>query len=105
MKTSEYSEPDTGERGETDMNKKIMYTDAPKNISKNIMEGKIMADFLPPPEQLVRKEPKVKVTIALNSKSVDLFKRFAERNNVKYQTMINNVLDLYVQKYKDKIKV
>jgi uncharacterized protein (DUF4415 family) len=63
-----------------------------------------MVDFLPPPEELVRKEPKVKVTIALNSKSVDFFKWFAERNNVKYQTMINNVLDLYVQKYKDRIK-
>jgi predicted DNA binding CopG/RHH family protein len=69
------------------------------------MEGEIISDFLPPPEQLVRKEPKVKVTITLNSKSVDFFKYFAEKNNVKYQTMINNVLDLYVQRYKDKIKV
>ena len=98
-------EPDIGEKGEIDMNKKIIYTNAPKNISKNIMEGEIISDFLPPPEQLVRKEPKVKVTITLNSKSVDFFKHFAEKNNVKYQTMINNVLDLYVQRYKDKIKV
>ena len=83
------------------MDKKIIYTNAPKNISKNIMEGEIISDFLPPPKQLVRKEPKVKITITLNSKSVDFFKRFAEKNNVKYQTMINNVLDLYVQRYKD----
>jgi predicted DNA binding CopG/RHH family protein len=69
------------------------------------MEGEIISDFLPPPEQLVRKEPKVKVTITLNSRSVDFFKYFAEKNNIKYQTMINNVLDLYVQRYKDKIKV
>ncbi|MDR1250794.1 MAG: BrnA antitoxin family protein [Treponema sp.] len=105
MKISEYLEPDIGEKGETDMNKKIIYTNAPKNVSKSIADGEIIADFLPPPEQLVRKEPKIKVTITLNSKSVDFFKRSAERNNVKYQTMINNVLDLYVQKYKDRIKV
>jgi predicted DNA binding CopG/RHH family protein len=104
MKTSGYLEPDTGGKGETDMNKRIMYTNAPKNVSKNIMDGEIMADFLPPPEKLARKEPKIKVTITLNSKSVDFFKEFAEKNNVKYQTMINNVLDLYVQKYKDSIK-
>ena len=98
-------EPDIGEKGEINMDKKIIYTSAPKNISKNIMEGKIISDFLPPPEQLVRKEPKVKITITLNSRSVDFFKHFAEKNNVKYQTMINNVLDLYVQRYKDKMKV
>ena len=98
-------EPDIGEKGEINMDKKIIYTSAPKNISKNIMEGEIISDFLPPPEQLVRKEPKVKITITLNSKSVDFFKHFAEKNNVKYQTMINNVLDLYVQRYKDKMKV
>ncbi|MDR1062265.1 MAG: BrnA antitoxin family protein [Clostridiales bacterium] len=84
------------------MSKKIVYANAPKNISKNISEGEIMADFLPPPEQLARKEPKVKVTITLSSKSIDFFKQFAEKNNVKYQTMINDVLDLYVQKYKDR---
>jgi predicted DNA binding CopG/RHH family protein len=94
-----------GEKGETNMNKKIIYTNAPKSISKNIMEGELISDFLPPPEQLVRKESKVKITITLNSQSVDFFKHHAEINNTKYQTMINNVLDLYVQKYKDKTKV
>jgi predicted DNA binding CopG/RHH family protein len=105
MKTSEYLEPDIGEKGETDMNKKTIYTNAPGNISKSITDGELVADFLPPPEQLARKEPKVKVTITLNSNSVDFFKQFAERNNVKYQTMINNILDLYVQKYKDRMEV
>jgi predicted DNA binding CopG/RHH family protein len=85
-------EQDIGEKGETDMNKKIIYTNAPRNVSKGIADGEIITDFLPPPEQLVRKEPKIKVTITLNSKSVDFFKRSAERNNVKYQTMINNIL-------------
>ncbi|MDR0495336.1 MAG: BrnA antitoxin family protein [Treponema sp.] len=83
------------------MNKrKINYTGAPKNISRAIIEGEIMKDFLPSPEKLVRKEPKVKITITLNTGSVDFFKKYAQKNNVKYQTMINEVLDKYVQRYK-----
>ena len=96
-------EPDIGEKGEIDMNKRNkVYTEAPKNISRAILEGEIVADFLPPPEKLIRKEPKIKVTITLNSGSVDFFKRYARQNNIKYQTMINEVLDRYVQKYSGK---
>jgi len=38
-----------------------IYTDAPKNISKSILDDVIIEDFLPPPEKLIRKEPKVKI--------------------------------------------
>ena len=82
--------------------RKEIYTEAPKNISKAIVEGEIIADFLPPPEKLIRKEPKVKITITLNCGSVEFFKKYAKKNNVKYQTMINEVLDKYVQKYTGK---
>ena len=93
--------PDIGGKGETYMNRKrIIYTKAPKNISGAITGGKIMTDFLPPPEELVKNEPKVKITITLNSGSVDFFKKHAQKNNVKYQTMINEVLNKYVQQYK-----
>jgi predicted DNA binding CopG/RHH family protein len=101
METFVLSEQDIGEKGETNMNKrKINYTEAPKNISRAITEGKMLADFLPSPEELVRKKPKVKITITLNTGSVDFFKKHARKNNVKYQTMINEVLDKYVQRYK-----
>jgi len=84
------------------MKRNIVYTEAPKNIAKAITEGEMMVDFLPPPEKLLRKEEKVKITISLNSGSIDFFKTYAKKNNVKYQTMINEVLDKYVQKYKEK---
>ncbi|GHU60621.1 hypothetical protein FACS189445_0420 [Spirochaetia bacterium] len=61
------------------MNKKPMYVNAPKSISKDIMEGEIIADFLPPPEQLIKREPKVKITITLNSTSVDFFKNMQKK--------------------------
>jgi len=80
--------------------RKIDYTEAPKNISRAITEGEIVTDFLPSPEKLVRKEPKVKITITLNAGSINFFKNYARKYNVKYQTMINEVLDKYVQRYK-----
>jgi predicted DNA binding CopG/RHH family protein len=79
-----------------------MYTEAPQGVSRALTTGKIITDFLPPPEKLIRKEPKVKITITLNSGSVNFFKKFARENNVKYQAMINEVLDRYVQKYRDR---
>jgi predicted DNA binding CopG/RHH family protein len=85
------------------MKKKTVYTEAPKNVSKAITKGEIVADFLPPPYELVKKEPKAKITITLNRGSIDFFKKHARKNNVKYQTMINEVLDKYVQKYKTSV--
>ena len=92
--------PDIGGKEETNMKRQNnIYTESPKNISKAILEGEMVEDFLPPPEKLIRKEPKIKITITLNSGSVAFFKKHAQKNNVKYQTMINEVLDKYVQKY------
>ena len=95
-------ERDIGEKEGINMRKKTNYSDAPKNISRAIVDGERVVDFLPSPEKLVRKNPKVKITITLNSGSIDFFKKHAKRNNVKYQTMINEVLDVYVQRYNKK---
>jgi len=83
------------------MKKKTIYTKAPKNVSAALSAGEKIMDFLPPPEKLIRKEPKVKITITLNSGSVDFFKKHAQKNNVKYQVMINEVLNKYVQNYQN----
>ena len=84
------------------MRDKTIYTEAPKNVSRAIIDGIKIADFLPAPEELVRKESKVKITIALSSGSIDFFKKHAKKNNLKCQTMINEVLIKYVQRYKEK---
>jgi hypothetical protein len=55
METSESLEPDFGTMGEKTMNE--MYTEAPRGVGKAIREGEHIADFLPPPDQLVRKAP------------------------------------------------
>ncbi len=83
-----------GERGERYMKKKTKYTD-------EIMELKVIDDFLPPPDQLILKDENVKVTISLSKQSVEFFKKHAKKRHFQYQKMIRNVLDRYVAKYQD----
>jgi hypothetical protein len=75
------------------MKEKTRYTDEPMQV------GRILPDFLPPPDQLVFKDDAVKVTIALSSKSVVFFKREAARHGVQYQRMIRRLLDAYVEAF------
>ena len=59
-----------------------------------------MEDFLPPPEELVRKEETVKVTLNPSKSSVEFFKRHARKHRVPYQGMIRRLLDLYVARHR-----
>jgi predicted DNA binding CopG/RHH family protein len=100
MAISVFLAPDIGGKERKNMSKEIIYTDAPEQISQDLINGEVIRDFLPPPDQLVRKEPKVKITITLNRRSVDFYKQSAKKHNVKYQAMINEILDLYAQRYR-----
>ncbi len=71
------------------MQNKIKYEDGP------IGEVKVIADFLPSPDELAFKEETVKVTIALSRLSVEFFKQEAEKHHVPYQKMICRLLDEY----------
>ena len=73
--------------------KTVKYTDEP-------MEGvRVTDDFLPPPGQLVFKEPQVKVTLTLSKRSLEFFKDAANREHVGYQAMIRSVLDIYTDRF------
>ena len=92
----------TGERAGKNMKKEVVYTDAPPEIDAALdaafAAGPVL-DFLPPPDQLVMAVEKQKITISLDKSSVDFFKKAAKENGVKYQTMINNLLDSYVRQH------
>ena len=75
------------------MSAKIKYTNEP-------MGGpKVVADFLPPPEELAFREEGVKITLALSKRSVEFFKREATRHNTQYQRMIRRLLDAYAERH------
>jgi predicted DNA binding CopG/RHH family protein len=81
------------------MKKENGYSNAPADVAEAIKEAKVIDDFLPPPDELILLDDTVKVTISLTKKSVDFFKKSANKQGVPYQTMIRKVLDLYSQRF------
>lgn len=73
------------------MTAKIKYTDEPLGAPK------VIPDFLPAPKDLVFKDEGVKVTLALSRRSVEFFKREAEKHHTQYQRMIRRLLDAYAE--------
>jgi predicted DNA binding CopG/RHH family protein len=86
--------PDIGGKERNTMSKKNE-----NNDDMPIGELTRIKDFLPPPEQLIFPEESVKVTISLSRKSIDFFKHSAKQCHQKYQSMIRQVLDRYVDLY------
>ena len=78
------------------MKNRIKYTD------EHIGKVRVMADFLPSPEQLALKSQNTKVTISLSSESVAFFKEEAEKHHMQYQKMIRQLLDEYVSHHKSR---
>jgi predicted DNA binding CopG/RHH family protein len=72
------------------MSKHIRYTDEP------IGEVRLVADFLPSPEELALKNEQTKVTIHLSAETVAYFKAAADKHHTQYQKMIRQLLDEYV---------
>ena len=72
-----------------------------KKNNKDMPIGKVtkITDFLPPPEELIMPEKKVKVTILLNETSISAFKGLAKKHHTKYQKLIRNLVDKYAKEY------
>ncbi len=81
------------------MSKNVRYTDEP------LGRLKVVADFLPRPEDLVFRDEGVKVTIALSKRSVEFFKAEAQKHNTQYQRMIRRLLDAYAEHYSRSLAV
>jgi len=75
------------------MSKKIRYTNEPMKM------GERVADFLPPPSMLVKRENTVKVTLELTEDSVAFFKKHAKREAVPYQRMLRGLIDAYAKQH------
>ena len=60
---------------------------------------KKITDFLPPPEELAVPEETIKVTLSLKKASVEFFKQKARQCHTKYQKMLRELVDKYVEQY------
>jgi predicted DNA binding CopG/RHH family protein len=92
---SEFLAQVIGAKEDEFMRKKIKYTEGPEGASQRV------ADFLPPPHQLVFREDTVKVTMTLSKASVDFFKTEARKNGTQYQKMIRQLLDAYSEAHRE----
>lgn len=81
------------------MTNNVKYADAPEDIESALDEAVLVADMLPSPAELVRKSAKEKITIAIDKDSLELFKNYAQKHDAKYQTMINDVVGAYADKF------
>jgi len=70
------------------MKKKIAYKNEP-------MECTVIADFLPPPEELRLRLKKVKVTLEVDAPTASLFRAKAGGKVKDSQRMMGELLDLY----------
>ncbi len=69
-----------------------------KYTKGEIGKVKVVADFLPSPEELVLRENNVKITLSLSRRSVAFFKREAQKRRVPYQRMIRALVDSYADR-------
>lgn len=67
----------------------------------NEPQGKLkpIPDFLPPPEELLPTEETVKITVAIDEKTLKFFKNYASKSGLKYQRLIREVLKGYARRY------
>ena len=72
-----------------------------KTKDANEPQGRLtpIPDFLPPPEELLPSEETIKITIALDAKTLKFFKGYADKAGLKYQRLIREVLKGYARKY------
>ena len=78
---------DFGEKAKKFMKKK---TEKIK-YSNEIINAKVIKDFLPRPEDLVLKEDNVKVTLTLSKKCVNFFKNEAKKFDTLYKLRIRSL--------------
>lgn len=73
-----------------------------RKLDNDAPVGKLIevSDTLPPPEVLAKSLESAKVTIYLSKRSVDFFKKQAEKYHTKYQRLIRILLDNYVAQRK-----
>ena len=69
------------------------------SVDEPIGDLKRVADFLRPPSELLPKEEALKITLSIDSETVDFFKKVAKKNGTKYQRMMREVLKGYAKRY------
>jgi predicted DNA binding CopG/RHH family protein len=82
------------------MNKTNDYSNAPSEVAEELENSVAIDDFLPSPGSIaesLKKQVTVPVTMKLKKDTVDRYKRYANKNGIKYQTFVSAILDTYAK--------
>ena len=83
------------------MRKSKGYSKAPAGIAEELKSSVAIDDFLPSPESIaesLKKQSTVPVTMKLKKDTVDLYKRYARKKGIKYQTFVSTLPDAYAKR-------
>jgi predicted DNA binding CopG/RHH family protein len=84
------------------MSQEIEYTDAPMDIEESLNRAVVIPNFELTQEQInlvATRRNKKPVSIYLTVETINKFKKAAQINGNRYQTMISDVLDTYTKQY------
>lgn len=73
------------------MKKRTKYSDEP-------LAFEIVEDFLPSPDELVRRSRRVKVTLEVTEPTVEVFRKKAGGSTIQSRRMMGQLLDFYATK-------
>lgn len=99
---SEYLVQVTGEKKEKYMKNRTKKTSQSQLLDGTFGKLQIIDDFLPSPEELLKKTPPTKVSINLDAETVEYFKSQAQELGGSYQRMIRVLLQHYVNTMKSR---
>jgi predicted DNA binding CopG/RHH family protein len=80
------------------MSKTKGYTNAPADIAEELENSISINDFLPSPATIaesLKKQKTIPVTMKLKKDTVERYKRFAAKKQIKYQSFVSTILDMY----------
>jgi predicted DNA binding CopG/RHH family protein len=89
------------------MNETVKYEKASLAMVKRFKEAVILtpeeeAELFMEPDELPAPKPTKKITIELDSDTIDFFKQVASARNTRYQPMIRQTLATYAKRYRSR---
>lgn len=77
---------------------KVKYSNAPADVEA-AMDAAVRVDgkFLPSPEQFIKMLAKEKISLNVDRITVEAFRTYAKKHDLKYQALMNQVLRSYAE--------
>ncbi|MCL2807423.1 MAG: BrnA antitoxin family protein [Coriobacteriia bacterium] len=81
----------------------VKYTNAPADVDAAMDAAvRVNDDFLPSPEYFAEMLAKEKISLNVDRHAVESFRAYAKAHNLKYQSLMNQVLSAYAKRLQAK---